>query len=453
MAKHYVPVEKDGAMVFEERDIKDFGELIVKNEENKSLFYEKDKCDKYDYLIAVACGAIGGLVDVFLVGAPGDSVLGDWTDKQVDNVVMQFSKMTGWKPKSGNEKNVKSAIGHLERKFKVNYDQSISDVSSKALGMNITPGNHHMKSLAHSPDIIGLFFSILNQFTASASFLDGGRLITMNAETQELVGGNFVAKIFCGIYNWFGHLMSDVAGGSGSKGRGRGIVMPFYELFNLCEFGSFNIGDEKGTMADVAVKAFENGYDARFALTMAIPVVITDLTIKLIWSLRRFLQYKLPLKECIPTMKHPDLRIMLIVGNGTLCVIDGIDAGIRSGGDVVTFLMRLNLVAWFKLVKMVVREVLLRVGIPSFDANVEALKRASEGIILYLDRLKDSDIEAYKKEFDRFTKWDKELSGVKNQQELNKFLLESYEKFDIELPWKGDFDSFMADKSNHLIFS
>ena len=450
MAKHFVAVEKNGQMVFEERDINNYEDLIKKTDDNVSLFTQKDKCDKYDYLIAVACGTIGGLVDVFFVGAPGNSALEGWTDKQVDNVVMQFSKMTGWNPNAGNENNVKSAIGYLERKFHVNYDKSVS-ASASAVGL--TPRNHHMKSLAHSPDIIGLFFSILNQFSSTSTFLSDGRLITMDTDTFELQGNNFISKIFCGIYNWIGHLMSDVAGSSGSSGRGMGIVMPFYELFNLCNFGEFDIGKEKGTMADVAMKAFENGYDARFALTMAIPVVITDLSIKLLWSLRRFLQYKVPIKECMPTMRHPDLRIMLIVGNGTLCVIDGIDAGIRSGGNIVSFIMRLNLIAWFKLVKMVIKEVLIRVGIPSFDGNIEALKRASEGIAFYLEKLKEVDIEKYKKEVERFNKWDIQLNSLKNEIELNKFLLESYDKFNLELPWKGNFDTFMSDKSNHLIFS
>ena len=141
MAKHFIAVERNGSMVFEEQDIDDYGKLIKKTDDNVVLFTQKDKCDKYDYLIAVVCGAIGGLVDVFLVGSPGNSVLGGWTDKQVDNVVMQFSKMTGWHPKSGNEKNVKSAIGHLERKFKVNYDKS---ASSSAIAVGLKPRNHLM---------------------------------------------------------------------------------------------------------------------------------------------------------------------------------------------------------------------------------------------------------------------------------------------------------------------
>ena len=212
-------------------------------------YEDKRKCDKVDYLVSVGCGTIGGLVDVFLVGAPGDSKLGTWTDAQADNVVKAFAKLNGWTPKAAQKDNVNSAIGHLERMFKVNYDQSVSE-SASALGL--TPRNHHMKSLAHSPDIIGLFFSILNQFTSTSTFLSDGKLITMDTNTFELQGGNFVAKLFCGFFNWFGHLMSDFAGSSGSHGRGAGIVMPFYELFQLFDFGRFKVDDNRITLAELA---------------------------------------------------------------------------------------------------------------------------------------------------------------------------------------------------------
>mgnify|MGYP000064151158 CR=1 FL=1 len=48
---------------------------------------QKHACDSSDYLIAVACGAVSGLVDIFLVGAPSQSVIGKWTDAQVDEAV------------------------------------------------------------------------------------------------------------------------------------------------------------------------------------------------------------------------------------------------------------------------------------------------------------------------------------------------------------------------------
>lgn len=41
-------------------------------EENRTLLQREDKCDKYDYIAAVACGVIGGMIDIFLVGAPKD---------------------------------------------------------------------------------------------------------------------------------------------------------------------------------------------------------------------------------------------------------------------------------------------------------------------------------------------------------------------------------------------
>ena len=44
--------------------------LIENTDENRSLLKGKDRCDRFDYLAAVACGAIGGLIDIFLVGTP-----------------------------------------------------------------------------------------------------------------------------------------------------------------------------------------------------------------------------------------------------------------------------------------------------------------------------------------------------------------------------------------------
>ena len=155
---------------------------MLKNDyETQKLILTQDKCDTCDYLVAAACGAIGGLVDIFLVGAPGESVLGKWTDTQVDNAVKGFAKLAGWKPKAEQSGNVSSAIGFLEKTFKVNYDQRHSgDVGGL---FNMSAKNHHMMSLAHSPDIVGLFFSILNQFTSTSSFVSGGKLITIKTET------------------------------------------------------------------------------------------------------------------------------------------------------------------------------------------------------------------------------------------------------------------------------
>ncbi len=432
----------------------DTNSLIDCSDENRVLIQNGDKCDKYDYLLSVVCGAIGGMIDVFLVGAPGDSVLGRWTDAQVDNTVKGFAKISGWSPKAEKADSVASAIGFLERKFKVNYDQRhTADVGNL---FNMSAKDHHMMSLAHSPDIIGLFFSLLSQFTSTASFVSNGQLITINANTFELQGRNFVSKIFCGIANWFGHIMSDVAGSSGSRGnsgRGAGVVMPFYELFGLCKFGRFNVKNDKQDLATIARRAFEEGYDLRFGLATAIPVIITDLSIRLIWALRHHFQYGKPLKECVPTNKHDDLRIMLIFGNGTLCVMDGIDAGVRSGGNFLAFFMRLNLIAWFRFVTLVLKEVCIRLGISkSLQAYLEAYKRINEALLFYLHELEQIDIEGFRKETEEYNYIVDLFKRTNTNEELNVMLLETFDRMGFHKPWQGGFDEHMSDKNATLVF-
>lgn len=424
---------------------------IIRNDHNLKPVLYKDKCDKYDYLIAVGCGAIAGMVDIFLVGAPGDSKLQGWTDAQVDKTVMMFAKTCGWSPREGKEKSVASAIGFLEKKFPVNYDhRNTTDVGGV---FNMGTKNHHMKSLAHSPDIIGLFFSILNQFTSTASFLSNGQLITIKTDTYELQGHNFVSKLFCGVANWFGHIMSDVAGSSGSVNRGSGVVIPFFELFQMCDFGSFQVGKDRNTLATVATKVFQEGYDARFGLTMAIPVVLCDLSIKLIWAIKHYFYHKRPLAECIPTKRHDDLRIMLIIGDGTLCLMDGADAAIRSGGNWINFFLRLNIVAWYRLVSLVFREVCIRLGISfPLQKQLDAYIRINEALTVYLSQLEQIDIEGFEEETKQYNKMLVMLESANTEEELNNLLKSEYNAMGFQLPYSGDFDDFMKDDSSVLEF-
>lgn len=423
-------------------------------QENRVLLQSKDKCDKYDYLAAVACGAVGGMIDIFFVGAPGNSTLGKWTDKQVDNTVKGFAKMAGWSPKEAQSGNVASAIGFLEKKFKVNYDQRYaSDVGGL---FTMSTKNHHMMSLSHSPDIVGLFFSVLNQFTSTASFVAEGQLVTISTDTYELHGGNFIAKLFCGVANWIGHIMSDIAGSSGSRGnagRGTGVVMPFYELFQFCKFGKLSAGRDRQDLATIAVRAFQEGYDFRHGMTAAVPVIVTDLSIRFIWAFRQYFQYGMPLKECIPTPQHADLRVMLLFGNAALCILDGIDAGIRSGGNFLAFFMRLNLIAWFRLVTLVLKEICIRMGLTdALTETIMAFKRINEALLVYLHELEALDIALFKKETEEYNRVMSIFTTAKTSEELNVMLLDTYEKLRINKPWEGSFDEHMSDKNASLVF-
>ena len=76
--------------------------------------WANDKCDKYDYLISVFCGAAAGAIDVFFVGMPGASKAGKIADATADEMVKGFARMMGWKPGVGGASNPASAIGFLE---------------------------------------------------------------------------------------------------------------------------------------------------------------------------------------------------------------------------------------------------------------------------------------------------------------------------------------------------
>lgn len=429
--------------------------LFGNADENRKLLENSNRCDKYDYLAAIACGVIGGIVDILLVGAPGDSLLGNWSDEQVEKVVKSFARRVGWSPRDAQRASCASAIGYLEKKYKVNYDQRYSsDVKDL---FHMTTRNHHMMSLAHSPDPVGLFFSVINQFTATSSFIAKGQVITIETETFELCGGNFVAKLFCGIANWFGHLISDIAGSSGSVGnggRGTGIVIPFYELFQFCTFGRFSVGKDKQDFATIAVRAFQEGYDLRYGAAMAVPAVLTDLSVRLIWSIRRYFQYGKEISDCVPTSRHDELRVMLLFGNGTLCAMDGIEAGVRSGGNFLIFFMRLNLVAWCRFAVLVIKEIGIRSGIADsvLWSNLDAYRKINEILSDYLEQIKQVDIKRFEEEGERHARYVDRVRNAQSEEELRQCLQDSYASLGLELPWQGNFNEFMQDRTNQLVF-
>jgi len=331
------------------------------------------QCDKYDYMIAGTCGLTGGLIDIFFVGLPGEGKLSKLADDFTDGLVQKFAAANGWKGPNEGKDPVASAIGFLERNFKVNYDHRHGGDVGGAFEMSTR--NHHIKSLAHSPDLVGLFFSILAQFTDTAHFVSNGRLITIDTETFELKGTNLVSKLFAGLTNWLGHLFSDMAGSSGAKTRGSGIPIPFYSLLQFVNVGEF--GQHRQSFATVAVKVFEQGYDLRHGMALSIPVLVTELLTRIMWSAKQAFYHRKPLGDCIPLDSNAELRRMLVVAHGSLCLVDGVDAALRSYGEIVTFMLRTNLVAWARFGMLALREVRAWYAAGSLDM---------EAVDDYLDR-------------------------------------------------------------------
>lgn len=418
-----------------EAELSDLEEKIAETEETvKALTPE---CDKTDYILSASSGALCGIMDIFLVGKPGESPIGDLTDKWFAERTKSFAKLCKWD--SSGDDSLKSAIKHLEKKFKIPYDQSVGGSIFHEL-INLTPDNHHFKSLGHNPTILGLFFSILNQFTNTSSFVSEGELITLNnAEGKfELEGHNIPSKLFCGIVNWLGHLISDVSGASSSKGRGMGIPSPIWSWTNDVIAIKRKIGipasEFDKTTNELALQIFKEGYDTRFQTAQAIPVFINEMIVRVFYSVRRTIRYftvtpkddrsfKAMWKACEP-FSNATVKRMLTVAHGTFCLVDIGDATIRgfaTGGgyfNAAEFFMRLNIVGVGRFIISLYGEV--KRGIKKSDAKenvyffkrerlivenyIEGLRCLSEVyddrlLLTFIDDLKGSDayIQAFEK--------------------------------------------------------
>lgn len=392
------------ALLSAEAELLDLEDRIVETEETvKNLSPE---CDKTDYILSASSGALCGILDVFLVGKPGESPIGDLTDKWFAERTMTFAKLCKWD--SSNDDSLKSALKHLEKLFKVPYDQSVGGGIFREL-INLTPDNHHFKSLGHNPTILGLFFSILNQFANTSSFISEGELITLsNSEGKfELEGHNIPSKLFCGFVNWLGHLISDMSGSHSSKGRGMGIPSPIWSWTNDVIAIKRKIGipasEFDKSANELALQIFKEGYDARFQTAQAIPVFINEMIVRTLYGVRRAIRYfavtqkgdrsfKQMWKVCEP-FSNATVKRMLTVAHGTFCLIDIGDAtirGFKSGSgsfNAVEFFMRLNIIGVGRFTISLYGEVKRGVRKSEAKENVYFFKREKLIIENYIEGL------------------------------------------------------------------
>lgn len=344
------------ALISAETEIQSLKETIMSAENLRS------DSDKLDYALAASSGVLCGIFDIFLVGKPGESPAGDVTDKWFANRTTDFAKLCGWEGKGSD--SLSAAIGFLEKKFKIPYDQrGAGDAGSIVFGLN--PSNHHFKSLGHNPTLLGLFFSIIDQFTSQSHFVSGGELISLqNADGKfELRGNNVSEKIFSGFVNWFGHLISDMSGSSSSKGRGMGIPSPFWawtnDIIAIKRKLDIPILQFDNTINELALSIYKEGYDIRFQATQVIPVFINEIIVRMVYAIRRLIRYFVTSEKeersasamwsaCEP-FSNPAVKKMLTVAHGTFCMMDLGDATIRAfitgGGtfNVTEFCLRLNI--------------------------------------------------------------------------------------------------------------
>lgn len=386
-------------------------EIQMLNETIDSVKGLRPDCDKLDYALAACSGALCGVIDIFLVGKPGESPIGNLTDKWFANRTVEFAKLCGWEGKDGD--TLSSAISFLEKKFKIPYDQrGAGDTASFIYDLN--PINHHFKSYAHNPTLLGLFFSILDQFTNSSHFVTEGELRSLvDADgTFELRGNNIPAKLFCAFVNWFGHLISDMSGSSGSKGRGMGIPSPFWawtnDIIAIKRKMNIETSEFDRNLNELAINIYKQKFDIRFQTAQLIPVFINEIIVRLIYSIRRSVRYfsetekqqrsfKNMWKQCEP-FSNSTVKRMLTVAHGTFCVLDMGDAVIRgftTGGgsfNAAEFAMRLNITGVGRFTISLYGEAKRVVGIRRAEQDAAFAEREKTIVYYYIDGLKELSV-------------------------------------------------------------
>ena len=439
--------------------------ITAKLDENITILKKlTPECDKTDYILAACSGALCGVMDIFLVGTPDNSKVGDITDKWFADRTMAFAKMCGWRDQSND--SLSSAIKYLEKKFKIPYDQrGAGDAASEIF--DLTPKNHHFKSLGHNPTLLGLFFSVLDQFDNTSHFISDGESIGLQEADGnfELQGNDVSSKLFCAFVNWFGHLISDMSGSSSSKGRCMGIPSPFWSWTNsiIAIKRELNIPIEEfdNSINELAIEIYKQGYDERFQATQVIPVFVNELLVRMIYSVRRLINYfmttqkknrsfKLLWKLCEP-FGNATIKRMLTVAHGTFCLIDAGDATVRgliTGNgilNVTEFVMRLNIVGVGRFIISLYGEVcrekkgysikeetiiLMREKI-IIDDYVNGLKYLAEiyddqELFVFIKELKESDM--YIKAFEKTILLAEKRTVPKNKILRNKEDIDSYFK-------------------------
>lgn len=368
-----------------------------------------DEADKLDYIVAVSSGVLAGLIDVFYVGTFSLDRASEWGKEQIDQVVKKVARIEGCQ---GDD--LSDAIKTLEKNHPLAADGGTNNFGG---GLQ-----HHLRDFSHHFSIGGLFFSIFTQFTGLVVGTDkaGALLVIPVPESHRAcIGKNFQEKIAFGTIGWFFHMVSDMAGSSGSLMGGTGIpgplvsfmkelsTLPFFKYsgdgdmgFRLWVTKLFNGAlladhDESGKIIKDSVRKFDLRTEIGIlgeAGRQTIPVLINQCVVRGFYFCRRLAREirdldirgigdlgRIAPEDVLP-WGTPAMRRMVTVSSGVFTGVDIADAAVRAikSKDPITFFLRVNYVgaATFVIARVVdVRATLEDKAAEASESAEEAYER------------------------------------------------------------------------------
>lgn len=372
----------------EENDWLDYDIEQIKDKlaklDNQIDIYTND-ADKIDNAIAIASGVLCGLIDSFFFGTFSFDAGMSVTNEEMEKKIVELAQKHGWEGvKKGERKGqhpLDAAISFLENKFKMPSDSLESQFGGGR--------QHHLRDFAHHHSIIGLFFSILTQFTGRAYGTDTNGVFMSVKVPKEMIGKDLKRKWAIAVTDWALHLASDMHGSSATAGAGAGIPGPIVSLLKLISalpiwgtkphlpgekpnpnslslftaklYNGTLLGqrDENGKLVPVKIDLRGEKAIVQQLGKQSIPVIINDVIVRVFYFIRRLYRAlkeneihswdditKLNWRKIVP-VNNRTINHMMLVASGTFVAVDLADAAIRSaincGGTWQKFLAELAL--------------------------------------------------------------------------------------------------------------
>ena len=379
--------ERRVAIYREIADIDERLELINArvDELNAEIDSLTNHADGLDYAIAVASGIIAGIIDSVWVGEFSLDSANKWGGEKVNNFIIKTAQRQGYKGDS-----LTGAVKFLEDRYPIAADKATADFGGGK--------QHHLRDFSHHPTPIGLLFSLLTQFTRKIYGTDVtgackvvpisgkepiGKKLHKELIPYGLIGRNLPEKLMFGVVNWVFHMVSDMAGASGSikaGSVGTGLpgplvsllkeisALPIFRRMNEDGYKEFSVWVSKLFNGTLLAKRDENGkiveavkFDLRTEIGVAhelgrqaVPVIVNECVVRGFYFIRRlFCELRdknvrsisglgeVDWRKTLPFKNRTVVR-MLTISTGTFMAVDIADAAIRSGGFNHMCLLRIN---------------------------------------------------------------------------------------------------------------
>ena len=344
-------------------------ESLIKESESKLNDFEEKidntyfKGDKIDLIVAAASGALCGLIDAIFL-------------RELTLDKAQSSGKRALEPiikKMGKSNDIETAVKNLEVRTTKSF---ASDVNLEDFGGGL---QHHLRDYAHHVSPMGLYFSLLTQFTGKCYGTNTvGKFITVDVVDKSRIGSTLGQKLSNGIVEWFFHIASDMNGSTGHVGGGTGLPGPILsmakelssvlpldkegrnktsELISKMYNGTlFADHDANGKIIAGTEKRLDFRTEVGMAMFESIPVLLNMTAVRVFYFIRRLINelkhrkednlYKINYRNIFPFL-NPTITRMTTVATTTFTAIDLAGAVIVSaakcGGALPAFIAHMVL--------------------------------------------------------------------------------------------------------------